>query len=136
MQTDWLELHARFKVGSLNTTEMLAMIHPDHYADRVNQELICGPRVFSAEVVRKGGSCASLQLWGYECPLGVANDADHLFPYSCGGPTDPRNLVLLCRTHNRMKNDDVHVFPWEQAMPTWVADVVERIRATAFPWLQ
>ena len=130
---DWPRGYRLYKRGQLSAPLALALAHPSYYSEHVSQELICGARAFSPRVFRKEELCASSLLWGYSCTCAVDRHADHLFPYSCGGPTDARNLVILCSVHNRMKNDDIHVFPWERPAPSWLDELLDRINRHLYP---
>ena len=130
--TDWLSLYDRYKLGTLSHAVTMSLIHPSWYIHKTPQDKICGQRSHGTRVLRSDTQCGSSLLWGYECPYGFAEHADHLFPYSAGGTTDSRNLILLCQTHNRMKNDDIHVYTWEQPVANWVHDAIRQIKATTF----
>jgi hypothetical protein len=100
----------------------LALLHPDHYKklnpklDKAGlalvQDKIQGKRTFNYSINYQ--KCSSIELWGYECPL---HDEplvwDHDFPYSFGGTTDNTgNKRLLCRWHNMIKGNDIHIYNW------------------------
>lgn len=69
--------------------------------------------------------CGARRLWGYACPFERAEiAADHLFPRSLGGPTDPRNRLTLCRWHNTAKSMDIHIYPWEEGIPEWLPQLL------------
>ncbi|MCJ0875180.1 HNH endonuclease [Streptomyces sp. AP-93] len=44
-------------------------------------------------------------LW-FRCPT-AGTEADHIYPWSRGGPTELWNGQLLCRRHNRRKSNRV-----------------------------
>ena len=130
--TDWQLGYAMYQAGDLSTPQQLFLCNPMWYPitdfDAV-QERIQGVRPFSAH--RGLETCRSDELYGYECPVTLADpvhcEHDHLFPYSLGGPTDPRNRISLCTWHNREKGSGIHVFKWELGAPPWVPEAVERI---------
>lgn len=127
----WLDAYAIYRGGHLTAPEAYSLVHPSWYSHVIKQDIICGPRIFSREISRSASRCGSRLLWGYDCPCGNSAHADHLFPYSYGGVTDARNLVLLCETHNRLKHEDIHIYPWERGLATWVEEAIERIRDAA-----
>jgi hypothetical protein len=102
----------------------LALLHPEHYKKlkpnidknsfALAQERIQGTRTFNYSFNRQ--NCTSKDLWGYDCPL--HNEPlvwDHDFPYSFGGATDnANNKRLLCRWHNMIKGNDIHIYKWEK----------------------
>ena len=74
---------------------------------------------------RAGGRCeaALFLVWG-QC-ASPATEADHVYPWSKGGPTTPANGQALCQRHNRSKSDLTP--PW------WYVLGLERRRASYFP---
>lgn len=111
----------------------LAAIHPKHYEDYVSIEgdfcPIRGPRHMPIDGGAKVQGCQSSLIWGYKCHFANSHlEADHLFPYSFGGPSIGQNKVFLCTMHNHAKAADVHLFPWEKGEPVWLSDILERIR--------
>jgi hypothetical protein len=111
--------------GVLSLPESLALVYPRHYEDLVSAEKVRGPRHFDAEIGKE--PCRAEIIWGYRCNAQAAS-ADHLFPYSLGGPTIASNKVHLCRFHNEMKSNDIHLFPWELGRPLWLAQCLQAIR--------
>jgi hypothetical protein len=88
---------------------------------------LCGARRFDGDA---DGRCDAHLLWGYECtfPRGET-EADHLFPRWLGGPTEPTNRLVLCKTHNRSKAGDIHLYPWEDDLPEWLLPRIGKIGA-------
>lgn len=74
---------------------------------------------------RAGGRCeaAVILLWG-RCDK-PATDADHIYPWSKGGPTVIANGQALCRTHNVGKGS--------RTPPWWMLVGLERRRRSYFP---
>jgi hypothetical protein len=80
---------------------------------------IYGDRTF--EPLQYHDACQAKRLWGYECPfVREPSAADHLYPHSLGGPTIAENRLTLCRWHNTAKSMDIHDFPFEEGLPSWV----------------
>lgn len=52
-----------------------------------------------------------------------------MFPYSLGGQTVAENRITLCQWHNRLKGSDVHLYPWELPLGSWVEKVLLNIAA-------
>ncbi len=108
----------------------LCLVHPEWYLSgmALGQSDPRGSRRFKTPPPI-GEACQSLRIWGYSCSLPSERlEADHLFPYESGGPTDGRNLVWLCSWHNRVKSNDIHLVPWSTVDLSWVDEVLERIR--------
>jgi hypothetical protein len=61
------------------------------------------PRWVKDEVwKRDGGCCAFVAENGRRCGERLGLEFDHIVPWALGGPSnDPRNVRLLCRSHNR-----------------------------------
>ncbi|WP_430869231.1 HNH endonuclease [Demequina aurantiaca] len=79
-----------------------------------------------AEVLnRAGGRCegAFILFWG-RCGNAAA-EADHVFPYSKGGPTVVSNAQALCKSHNLRKGNMIP--PW------WYIRGLEKRRHSYFP---
>ena len=130
MNAEWNSVYVRLINGQLSIPQKLAAINPMLYDGIIQQHEICGLRTYSSSVMSAGQSCMSWKMWGYKCPFhSPVLEADHLFPYSLGGPTDPRNLVLLCKYHNRVKAADIHLYPWEGGCSPWVVEMAERIKS-------
>lgn len=110
----------------------LALIHPDHFFDIEHLRDSCpvrGVRKFPIEPGMSDKECGCKDVWGYSCPIhsgGQAIAADHLFPFSFGGPTLASNKLYLCSRHNLMKGSDLHCFPWELGEPRWLSALLER----------
>ncbi|MFH1725141.1 MAG: HNH endonuclease signature motif containing protein [Elusimicrobiota bacterium] len=62
------------------------------------------PQAVRDEVWRRdGGRCAFTGPDGSRCPERGGLEFDHMIPWALGGRSDtPRNIRLLCRTHNRL----------------------------------
>lgn len=117
-----------------NWIRLLALAHPEHYGGAVGEVRVCpirGERSFRMEAGMQGRQCSSPLLWGYDCPLHAVDGlaADHLFPYSLGGPTVAENKIYLCSRHNAVKGADIHIYPWERGEPPWLQAVIQRISA-------
>lgn len=112
----------------------IVLIHPEHYSVEINDSYECpirGPRAFSVEIGLQNRACGARIVWGYDCPFGNNHSrglaADHLFPYSFGGPTLATNKIYLCNEHNNMKSSDLHFYPWEGPEPVWLSEVLRRV---------
>jgi hypothetical protein len=135
----WGELRA-YAVATRDLPIALALIHPEHWGDRVRASDLLGPREFRAQVLKGTRSCNAADYWGVLCHrhhdpnLDIV--ADHAWPYSLGGPTVPDNIRWLCRRHNAAKSSDIHLYPWEAPWPTWLDGLlgrVSRIRSISIP---
>lgn len=79
---------------------------------------------------RAGGRCeaATFILW-VRCTQ-AATDADHIYPWSKGGPTVVSNGQALCRSHNTSKGSFTpawwYVLGLERRRATYVAVVSDR----------
>lgn len=126
---NWGNHYSRFKDGSLGICQALALAHPKHYGTN-DPARVRGPRAFASEAGLAGIRCGSSRIWGYECERALTSGlaADHLFPFSFGGPTLASNKLYLCARHNMCKAGDVHLFPWEEGEPPWLVEVLERVR--------
>lgn len=133
----WAEAVRQARAGE-DWLPLLALAHPDHYKEcerylrEYHVQRICpvrGARSFEMEVGLDTLACAAERIWGYACPIARSDKpaADHLFPFSLGGPTLASNKVHLCRWHNQIKAADIHVYPWELGQPPWLDDVLKRI---------
>ena len=107
--------------------ERLALLHP-HWLEGVTTQLaVQGAPAFTRSSAR--ATCRADLLWGYDCPLAhEAIQADHVFPYSLGGPSTGSNRLSLCRVHNSWKGADLANFPWELGEPDWLADQLGSVR--------
>jgi hypothetical protein len=125
----WQEILDDHKAGSASIADSLALIHPLNISG--NQAAICGPRQFAADPAYRFQVCQCELYWQLKCEHRESPHlyADHVFPYSLGGPTVPENRMMLCGVHNRMKSNDIHFFPWERGLPVWFASVLTRIEA-------
>ena len=130
-EQDWLRLYEDYVDNKLEFFNALALIHPRHYEGLFGEEQIRGKRTFDKDMVLEGIECRAELIWGYRCNLdcnkrGVVV-ADHLFPYSLGGPTISTNKVYLCSIHNQLKGSDIHFYPWELGNPGWLKDRINRV---------
>lgn len=129
---DWPDLYSDYVCGKIAFPKTYALLSPSRYLELgVNQEAICGKRSFYLAPERTVEVCQASVIWGYECRnngRGTVH-ADHLFPFSRGGITDPRNQIFLCGQHNSAKGSDFHCYPWERGEQEWVREVIERINS-------
>jgi hypothetical protein len=130
--TRWVDGYASYKKGELSLAEKFALIHPRYYEEDEN---LCGMSVrgsmtFDLDVSRHQLSCDAVKVWMQPCRLSrnEAVHGDHFFPRSLGGPTVAENRISLCSLHNKLKTNDVHLYSWELGEPSWLPDVIERIR--------
>jgi hypothetical protein len=73
--------------------------------------------------------CSCSLIWGYPCHLTRPQVvADHVFPYSFGGPSTGDNKIFLCGLHNSVKGADIHLFPWERGEPIWLNPLLSRLK--------
>ena len=128
LSDDW-ESHYATYVREPDVATGLALAHPSWYeaAVRLAEPDPRGPRAFAPPPGRSQ-TCDSSLVWGYSCELRSDGlQADHHFPFQSGGPSDPRNIIYLCRLHNQGKSCDVHLFAWEKGVPTWLGDLLQRV---------
>ena len=111
----WREILAEYRCGRLSLPQSMVLVHPDFYAEREAEVgmSIRGPRSFATTAGQYAAGCMADRIWLLACALRSrsAVQADHLFPYSLGGPTLAANQLFLCRAHNGAKGSDVHLFP-------------------------
>lgn len=126
LRLDWLDAYRQYTEGTLTLPESLALVHPECYPELQDGVDVRGDRAFSPIRNKHGLRCRSDLVWGYWCNLDTdpVLAADHLFPWSMGGPTVSTNQILLCRYHNLVKSSDVHVYPWERGEPQWLKGVL------------
>jgi hypothetical protein len=129
-QSNWLASHDLYTARKLSLFDSFALAHPAHYEGLDTRGTVRGPRPFGEEVAIGSLQCRSEQFWGYPCSQSGVQHlvADHFFPYSLGGPTVVSNKVYLCKLHNQMKSNDVHLYPWELGEPQWLSACLEAIR--------
>ncbi len=110
--------------------DRLVLAHPGLRSEP-RQELHQGRRGFEFRGIGARKACAAERIWGIPCQLPDNGEmqADHLFPYALGGPTVAPNRLVLCATHNAGKAVDVHLFPWEEGEPRWLASLLGSIAA-------
>jgi hypothetical protein len=119
----FLELHAKWE--KLDNIEKHAAINPNLYEEIILSEVL-GSRAFSSGIIQKTSKCMAEFVWGYPCKFeGRGLQADHLFPYSLGGPTLSDNLLVLCDRHNQAKSHDIHLYSWDE--PNWLRELANRI---------
>lgn len=62
-----------------------------------------------ALIQQAGGRCEHKPPLWFRCE-GRAEQADHIWPWSKGGPTELANGQMLCRAHNRAKSNLLPTF--------------------------
>jgi hypothetical protein len=127
----WPEEYQRYVAGNLEVEEAVALAHPMHYGPN-SPERVRGQRSFGGEPGLSARPCGAERLWGYTCPRihESALAADHLFPYALGGPTLGTNKLYLCSFHNQVKTSDIHLYPWEEGEPPWLAATLKLVHRT------
>lgn len=128
---EWAELYDLYLSKELTLEERFCLIHPVHLEELGLQNKIQGNRAFNEEPGVSTMLCQSNQIWGYSCCAVKDQNrlvADHLFPYSLGGPTIASNKLYLCKFHNQVKSNDIHFFPWERGEPDWLSIQIARVR--------
>jgi hypothetical protein len=128
--SNWLKGYERFCAGHLDTVEVFSLLHPDWRASWPLESLQ-GPRRFALADAGIGGlkPCQANVIWGYDCTRQSDDptQVDHMFPYAFGGATVAGNRLELCRVHNSVKAHDIHLYPWEKGVPSWVTPLLKRI---------
>jgi hypothetical protein len=108
----WKDGLNQYEAGSLSFAKAMTLINP-RFCPAISTN-VQGVRRFLEEPGFSSMKCQSDILWGYDCPIGSrALHADHLFPYTLGGPTIGANKIYLCSDHNSMKSCDLHFYSWE-----------------------
>jgi hypothetical protein len=126
---DWHDDYRLLLAQQLPFPRAMALAHPSWFPGGLDRRIIQGKASFDPPRRSSSDVCRSQVLWGYNCPFtGRAFHADHLFPYSAGGPTEGSNYLLLCEVHNRFKSGDIHLFPWELGEPGWLRPMLSRMR--------
>lgn len=122
--TNWNRL-ARKALRHHDVPLAMSLIHPDNLP--LQQFAHRDPRAFSTTIDPHNAVCEAHKFWGVACGETENLHADHDWPYSLGGPTNPANLTWLCRVHNLCKGADIHCWPWElmKDPPNWVSDILE-----------
>jgi len=59
-------------------------------------------------VARDGWRCSFVADDGRRCDARTFLEFDHEIPKGCGGGSEPDNLRLLCRAHNRLQAEHVY----------------------------
>lgn len=131
LRTEWRAFQTE-AASHPNWLYRLAAIHPRHYAEAAAMAgascPIRGARSMPLDVGVSAAGCSCQLIWGYPCHLAQPSlVADHLFPFSFGGPSSGSNKIFLCALHNQSKGSDIHLFPWERGEPEWVSPVLQRI---------
>ena len=75
-------------------------------------------------MARAGGRCEHVGRMGWRCRARAAH-ADHVYPYSRGGPTVLSNGAALCAYHNLRKSDRIP--------PPWYVHRIEQSRRSYSP---
>lgn len=119
--------------GLLPGPSVLALLHPQWLRPHLSAPQVAsllGKTQFPESVRRAGEGCQAIRLWGYRCPILDPDRpaGDHLFPRSAGGVTTPANYLALCRRHNSVKSDDVHLYPYYEDPPRWVYQSLQQRR--------
>ena len=117
---NWLQSFERYQSGEANWINAMALVDPKFYVGQ--RDNVQGARAFQREILNSGIGCGAERIWGYPCDLDFDNElaGDHIWPWSLGGPNVASNKLHLCKTHNRLKGMDVHLFPWEKGRPAWL----------------
>ena len=125
----WQRTYEEHKAGRTTIAESLALVHPLNIQG--DQTGSCGPRQFREDPAHQFQICQCEIYWQVVCERREVQQlfADHVFPYSLGGPTVPENRMMLCGAHNRMKSNDIHLFPWERGLPVWFPSLLSRIES-------
>lgn len=134
---NWSDLYDKYRKGEILFPEYLLLVHPAlvksefhkhpvffSNADILNE--IYGKHTFESRNTRNL-KCQAEQIWGYKCTCESHIEKDHYFPYSKGGPTLQENLLFLCKTHNRMKGSDIHLYSWSKGKPSWFDELLDKI---------
>lgn len=119
----WLEAFD----AATSLPERLLLLHPIWFEGLTDVRRVQGPPAFVYQPLES--RCKAEVLWGYDCPLHHERiQADHVFPYSLGGPTIGMNRLSLCAVHNGWKGADLGTFPWERGTPDWIDDQLTTLR--------
>lgn len=102
------------------------LLHPSWFPPHVRQATVQFGRSFGQLDLSSRDACQADVFWGVQCSRRDSMEADHAFPYALGGSTEGRNMVLLCKMHNRLKAGDVHLYDWPITTPVWVKDALAR----------
>lgn len=134
LQVSWNEFYTVSK-DHKDWVYRLAAVHPQHYLEHIPAfKAACPIRGLRSMPIDAGAAdrgCRCSLIWGYPCHLHRPQlVADHLFPYSFGGPSCGENKIFLCGLHNSVKGSDIHMFPWERGEPAWLPALLERLKHT------
>jgi len=65
------------------------------------------PRPIRRQVFERDGmQCSFVGENGESCACRAGLELDHIRPWAVGGPSDPANLRVLCRAHNRLAAEE------------------------------
>ena len=135
---NWRDLYIKYKSDKIDFPEYLLLVHPRLLQSELDKHPvffgqkkeilneIYGPHTFASRNT-SNLKCQAQQIWGYECTFESPIEKDHFFPYSKGGPTLQENLLFLCKTHNRMKGSDIHLYSWSKGKPIWFDELLDKI---------
>ena len=123
-------MYERYLGNLLSLPELMVLIHPKFYEDYCINNDPRGKRKFEPEIFTSATRCQSKLLWGYDCKVqySIKFQSDHLWPYALGGATVSENKKILCEIHNSFKTSDIHLFPWEEGLPSWYSQIIESIK--------
>ena len=128
----WSEVHDQYLAGKLQFAESLVLIHPMWYEAEGEKVRDCPVRSVPNfdGTSEENQRCESSRFWGYECPLPMTGvQADHCFPRSLGGPTDPDNQAWLCKWHNQIaKGADIHLLDLRAENMLWFERTLARVK--------
>lgn len=82
----------------------LVVLHAYRRSRRDRQRLFTWQQK-QALLIRAGHRCEHKPLLGRRCRVTSRLQADHIVPWSRGGPTETWNGQVLCRRHNRSKSN-------------------------------
>jgi len=105
--------------------KLLALVHPDFTMDRNGQPVRNGgyaSRTFKAKYSDERCSVGTLFEGIIQCPYHRETtrcEADHLWPFSLGGPTDNTNKLPLCKDCNQQKSNSPFLYP-ANMIPRWL----------------
>ena len=105
----------------------LSLIHPIFHERNTGESLsdLRGAREFRNP--HKMNECQiGTLIEGVICK-GSITVADHTWPHSLGGPTNPQNMCELCRKCNGQKSDSIALYNWSLKVEQiiWLVDMLE-----------